>query len=457
MSGLPLLLDHTRYGRSMTDSRYRLSKEGLTLLQKLQEELNKGNCVFLASDPREEEEHPQVVEMLDQDTVQIQSYVGAVSFRGETITIQSQFDKNKKNPWFLQYLLENTWGASSLFMPEGPIGLKQQEFCIWQLVGQLAIQLQTAWKKGIFRTYQGFAHYDSRVRGQLDIPRYIRLSMGCDDGRMAYRTREYSPDNPYNRLILCAISAAEQQYPQLVRRLFRQLPEYKAAVQFLRQQISGWERDQPRILLERTRRKITHPIYRGYEGVRLTARAILQWLGRESFAMDQTVGILLNMDQLWEKFLAKNLFSNEGRDCQQVSVGILDGHMTVRPDFYWESKGIVLDAKNRSVWGETLYQKEWDSSVRSGVRDDLYQVLSYMLVLNCAHGGVIFPVSRSQVKKDIMEPSSLRVSGLTVDRKFWRIPFVIPDDAVSYEDFQRKIQAQADTIRGFSVQACNQE
>ena len=99
----------------------------------------------------------------------------------------------------------------------------------------------------------------------------------------------------------------------------------------------------------------------------------------------------------------------------------------------------------------------WDRSVRSGVREDLYQVLSYMLVLNCTHGGVIFPVSRSRVKKDIMEPSSLRVSGLTVGHKFWRIPFIIPDDADSYEDFQRKIQAQADTIRGFNVQAYSQE
>lgn len=452
MSNLsPILLhDYTRYNTNHeTHNGKHISKEELEFLQQLQEELQEEDCIFLASSPKEEEEgKPQVIKTLGTDTIETQGYVGSLVFQGRTVTIHSRFDDS----FFLRYLLENSWEVSMLVSsaPEGPASSEQDNIYLWRLVCQLAVQLQTAWKKGTFRTYRTFSHFDSRVRGQIDISRHIRLSMGLDDGRVAYRTHEYSPDNPYNRLILCAMATAQQRFPEPMRRLLRQLPECKVAVQLLHQQIPDAEQDQPRALLERTRWKITHPIYRSYEAVRLTARAVLRQMGLGLQGQARTVGILLNIEQLWEEFLAKTLFQNVTESDRQSSQDILERHMTIRPDFYIFSQHVVLDAKYRPVWGETLVKREekWSEYVR----DDVYQILSYMLALDCHDGGVIFPIRRSQLKEpkvDFLLPSSIPVSAKANGRNFWRIPFVIPDNSETYEEFQDSIRKQAKQIRAY--------
>lgn len=454
MSGTLTLQDYTMYSsnKAACDGKhiFLLSKENLEMLQALQRELEWKKCVFLASAPQEEE-YPQVIRTLGRDTIQTQNYVGSLALRGKKVIIHSRFDGEKH--LFLRCLLENVWGGASLAALDGLDGLERQDLYSWQLVFQLAMQLQAAWKKGIFRVYRSFAHYDTRMRGQLDIPRHIRLSMGLRNGQAAYRTREYSPDNFYNRLILCAMRAAERQYPKLVRRLLQQLPACMAAVQFLRRQLPDADRDQPGLLLERTKRKISHPIYCGYEDVRISARAVLQRMGKNMMEQNRSIGILLNMDRLWEEFVAKVLFQNRTENFQQYSQKILDGRMAIRPDFYWKSKRVVLDAKNRPIWGESLGNRPWSEKVCSGVREDVYQVLSYMLALDCTNGGVIFPVCRSRIKLAFGEPSSFRVSSCPQEeRHFWCIPFVIPDDADTYENFQKAVKAQADLIRGFQTE-----
>lgn len=447
--------DYTRYSSSSEahsgnhPTEKVLSEDDLKFLQQLQKELQGKDCVFLASTPREgEEEKPQVLKVLDANTIQIQGYVGSLVFQGRTVAINSRFDGD--GCLFLRYLQENIWDVSSLVkpVPEGPADLEQDGVYPLWLVCQLAVQLQAAWKKGVFRTYRTFSHFDSRIRGQIDILRHIRLTMGLDSGRAAYQTREYSPDNPYNRLILCAVDAAQRRYPQMMRRLFQQLPEYKAVVQLLRQLVPGSEQDQPRILLERTQHKITHPVYRSYEAVRLTARAVLRQMGRGLHGRERTVGILLNMDQMWEKFLARTLFQTSPEMYPQQSNDILNGHMTIRPDFYFPSLQVVLDAKNRPAWGDTLGENKWNEYVR----DDVYQILSYMLALGCHDGGVIFPIRRSHLKDpktDFLLPSSFQVPHKASSWKFWSIPFVIWDNSENYEEFQDAIRKQADKIRAY--------
>lgn len=123
MSGPLVLQDHTRY--SSDD----ISNEDLELLQAIQEELEREDCVFLASSPREEDgETPPVIRALNKTTIQTGSYVGSLVFRGRNITIHSRFDG--ENHLFLRYLLENAWEVSSLVapVPEGPAGPEDSDF-----------------------------------------------------------------------------------------------------------------------------------------------------------------------------------------------------------------------------------------------------------------------------------------------------------------------------------------
>ena len=435
MSGLISLLDHTLYSAAPQPPRraWPISREQLELLHEVQRHLSSEVLLDLGE---EGAQLPlRLFKALDRDTILTQCYVGALSFGETRVSIGSRFDGTQQ--YFLRYLLERCWNISSVLLAGGLAGTG--ELCGWLLVCRLAMQLQEAWRKGVFRAYRSLSCYDSQVRGQLDIPRHIRLSGGQDDGRAAYRTREYSPDNPCNRLLLLAFAAARRQYPRLTRRLLQTLPQCGDALRSLQRQIPRWQDSRPRALLEQTRQKITHPLHRGYEPARLTARAILRHMGPELQGDGTVTGVLRDLDKLWEELLAKTLFSALPDPGRQQTVPILGGAREIRPDFLLPGLAVV-DAKYRLSWGRTLDQDPWEG----GVREDVFQVLSYMLALNCPNGAVVFPVSRPA-------PVSVHpVSSARSDLLFWRLPFWIPREADSYQQFQDLLQAQTRALRLFA-------
>lgn len=439
MSDTISLLDHTLYSVTPRDRALSITQGQLDRLRALQDQLKRSECVLLDMGDEKDEEEPgssgrlQLFQDIAGGAILTGKYVGAVSFRGTRVTIGSRFDG--AGQYFLQYLLERCWNVSSLLLPAGLEDTRQWEIYDWLLTCRLAMQLQTAWRKGTLRAYRSAEFYDSRVRGQLDIPRHLRLNAGLDDGRAAYRTREYSPDNPYNRLLLQAFQAAGRQYPQLVRRLLQTFPACRTALVSLRRQIPGWEGDRPRSLLEKTRRKINHPVYRDYESVRLTARAVLRRMGQDLQGADEAAGVLLDIDKLWEELLAKTLLAGVPELERQKPLEILGGCREIRPDFLLPDT--VVDAKYRWAWGETLNTSHWDNNVR----EDVFQVLSYMLLLNRPNGAVVFPVPTPA------PVSSFPVSVQRPDLRFWRVPYWVPSDAESYFQFRQSMEQRARDLR----------
>lgn len=286
----------------------------------------------------------------------VQQYVGLFEYNGERVVIGSRFDGGK-NAFFLRYLLENCWNASLLLL-DGLDSVYQHETFDLLLVTKLALALQQAWRKGALRQYRTFHYDDSRVRGTVDVMRHIRAHLGLESGKIAYSTRAYSLDNSYNALFLLASHAAGRKYPTLMRRLRQRLPEFQAALQMLEREVADWPSLSRNTVLQHTGKKITNPLYRGYEDVRITARAILRRLGANPFDPEgqvrQVTGIFLDMNALWERFLVKTLFAGVSENFLQRSQDILGGHMTVRPDFLWSDKGVVLDGKYQRVWADTL-------------------------------------------------------------------------------------------------------
>lgn len=438
MSGSIALLDHTLYSAAENPPpRARpISREALEQLHQVQRQMKRE--IFLDLGEEEAETPPRLFQALDRDTILTQSYVGALSCGKLSVSIGSRFGGERQ--YFLRYLLEHCWNISSLLTWNGLEEVDQREICDWFLVCRLAMQLQGAWRKGTFRAYRALSCCDSRVRGQLDIPRHIRLNLGLENGRAAYRTREYSPDNPCNRLILLAFQAAQGRYPQLADRLLQELPECRDALRSLRRQIPGWQASRPQAVLGQTGRKIAHPLFPGYEAVRLTARAVLRRMGQELQGEGIVTGALLDIDKLWEELLAKTLFASLQNPGRQQTFPILGGRREVRPDFLLLPQGAVVDAKYRRAWGRTLDRDRWEG----GVREDVFQVLSYMLALDCPNGAVVFPVSRPA------PVSCFPVSDARKDLLFWRLPFFIPEGADSYRQFRSILQAQADSLRFFA-------
>jgi len=122
----------------------------------------------------------------------------------------------------------------------------------------------------------------------------------------------------------------------------------------------------------------------------------------------------------------------------QETYSIIDGARKLEPDFLLEEQRIVLDAKYKSCWGETLQsQGAWESA-----REDVFQILAYMGVFNCLYGGVIFPVQedeRQRMVSDFVEEK--RWPG----RSFVRIPYVIPSTE-SAKDFRKELEQNAADI-----------
>ena len=102
--------------------------------------------------------------------------------------------------------LEDTYGAA---FREGLTGLeeKQQKAlekdlpnAIARCQGRLAfVQFHPSY----YRQYRTFQYNDPHPRGWLDVARHLRLNP-MNNGKCAYAAREYTLDNPVDRLILLA-------------------------------------------------------------------------------------------------------------------------------------------------------------------------------------------------------------------------------------------------------------
>lgn len=391
------------------------------------------------------------------DGIHTGNYVGLFEYRGggkvETVVIGDRFGPEETaEDGFLSFfswaMLEKCWDRTPLWMLEEARARPDTSIFDRLLLLHLAAQLDRAWKKGQLRSYRTFPRYDSRVRGQLDLPRKIRMSMGLEDGSMAYQVREYSEDNIYNRLFLQACLEAEKRQPELMRRLKQKMPGFRMARQGLERQNTAWNRLDTRTLLNGTRKKITNPIYRDYEKLRNVARAVLRrsesgYPGAEN-GVPFVTGIFLDISKLWEDYLDKAVFSGLSRRPLTQGDGgkdipILDKLLYIRPDFWWKAEKWVLDAKYRPVWGKTLTKELLKKDERDDIRDDVYQVLSYMLALNCSRGGVIFPV------KSEGSAAHHTVSDL-MRRDFWLIPFNVPQ-ATDYGAFCGAMEGEVGNVR----------
>lgn len=469
-----------------------IKKQYQAVCRKIQEQIDAGNCRLTdLLDFREQKSRPSLEVFQEKGgTLWTQQYVGLFEYREQNeetgehvkqrIVIGSRFDQAQK-PFFLCRLLESFLGESVLTLEDAGGGA-QSDFFDQLLTARLAVQIQRAWVKGGFRAYRSFPHNDSHIRGRPDIPRHIRENP--DNGRMAYWTRSYSLDHPGNVLFLQACAAARKRQPELFRRLERRLPEFRAALTVLGQSVPGWEGEQRRRVLEQTRQRISNPIYREWEPARRIARAVLSRMGADPLNAEEgapaVTGVFLNIDQLWERLLQEHLFRGAADEAfAQQSSRLLGGQMDmgIRPDFFFPSKRMVLDAKNRPDWGCTLtltkqpkdgawqdpQERKRQKAIRSAVREDIHQVLTYMLLLHCQDGGVIFPIpaecrepvtrkcryllSRGCMRLDPQRPigpywSSVGQGGL----RFWRIAVRIPD-AEDYPTFHQKLDQEFSRLR----------
>ncbi len=298
------------------------------------------------------------------------------------VEVLSRFDKGKDNH-FLNYLLSRVFNCA---IGAEEVSAEQSSLLEFLLDIVFVRRLGEAAKAGLLRHYREFRNNDWNFKGSLDLARHIRENLPLMHG-IAYRKREIDLDVPVNRMILMAAMTVNRRHPSF----FGCDPDAADALRELRIGVTE-AHDLHTVLSHRDcREPVRHPFFREvWEPLRRIARMILEeerWTLFPEEATDDTEvsGVVFDGSWLWEEYVATVLANAKFRHGTEPVLSVFEGKgKRFIPDFYRlngsgeQGCDIVLDAK-------------YKRSNPTGQREDVHQVLCYLLLTGATHGGLVFP------------------------------------------------------------------
>lgn len=327
-------------------------------------------------------------------------------------------------------------------------------------------QIEHACRKGLYRRYRTYECNDSRVKGKIDITRHIRLNP-LNNGKIAYSYREYTIDNDVNKLIFTAYTYLQKRYPDTMKSLEKRRKTVGECMSKFRNIMQPASRQEAQKLVQRERRKITHSVYHDWEEVRKTAIILLRHMGisvenDKDKAQNKIHGVLINMNWIWEKYLESILKDKLKEEyClkaqHEKKIFFLNGEgqgkRTLKPDLCIFKKEnvntntpvLILDAKYKNAWSKAAVGEEFEESVR----EDCFQILSYMYGFGCNKSGIFCPVVEAEEEAPKLLDYTIRKDETNrKDGKFYLLPLQIPksenkipkSENNNFKNFKRKIK-----------------
>ena len=304
----------------------------------------------------------------------------------QQIEIRSRFDADDAKQFFLNYILSQVFDVD--FMDLIAAG---NEHLLDILLAIIFIQkLREAVSVGLFKQYRRFDNNDLAFKGRLDLTRHFRQNYFIGD-KLAYTYSAITFDNPINQLLRSTISKIEKKWPGMISSQV-DLNKYW---QMLQQATPSWTSQNTTNLLKYREclEPIHHPFFAEYyEDLRVISRLILDDDGLSLYQTSESEvsGVIFDGAWLWEAYLAKvlssaplsfrhhdtNVYSNGFRIFEDGSDESDVKNSYMFPDLSWLEKNIVLDAKYKRGQSE---------------REDMYQVMAYMLRTGARCGGLIYP------------------------------------------------------------------
>lgn len=369
------------------------------------------------------------------------------------IEVLSRFDKDKRN-FFLNYLLSRVFDFA-----QGAEAASARQSSILEILLDVIFvrRLGEAAKAGLLRHYREYHNNDWAFKGHLDLARHIRENIPLPHG-IAYVKREIDLDVPVNRMILLAALRVNWRNPSL----FESNGDASDALRQLRMGVTE-EHDIRAVLAHRDcREPVAHPFFREvWEPLRRIARMILEderWtLFSEKDNDEEVSGIVFDGSWLWEEYLATVLEPAGFRHCVRGEGGGLpvfkNEPARFYPDFYHKSadasQRVVLDAK----------YKRFNPN---GGRNDVHQILCYLLLTGAKRGGLVFPPcdDRIESKDDQNAFGNAKVGGWSSEKEidspyfrmdgeiFWRcFSWAEIPKSVDWQCFQNYMVEQEELLR----------
>ena len=410
------------------------------ICQRAQAQLSQNVQKVLCINGEKGKDYPKVFKSFN-DGYWTDRYVGILYFDDSEdtqkvykIQIGSRFDTNNQQ-YFLNYVFSRAFGVDGKIFEDMQI-LSNPELC-WDLplIVQYFQLLKKALRVGYYKEYVTYYCNDSKMNGVVDIPRHIKENI-LFSGKIAYNRRENTPDNDINRLVLLTYQYIQKKYPALARTFVND--SLKRKIQQM-QNMAAWD-GMPDVsaILSRTSKPVTCHLFEDYESLRKLCRLILHHRGANIMDTQKTKisGVLIDMTKLWEDFLHVSVLEKNGFAAQSEYSFLFEnesreGKRKIKPDFVYvdgqmNAVRVVLDAKYKIHWSDGIGHES--------LREDIFQVMAYMLAMDCSHGGVVFPM-----QTDTEQAGKQYQISEFCDRQFYCFPVKIPKSKNSFAEFKREM------------------
>ena len=186
--------------------------------------------------------------------------VGFIGINSTQISICSRFANNGhiSDDYFLHYMLQKVLSLNV-------VDLQHFSSHSISLLDYLMILfprlLKDAISQGIFREYLWTEHNDDRVRGAINVARHVNKNIPFN-GKIAYRTREYSCDNRITELVRHTVEY--MQTTPLGRLLLNNDRETMEGVRLITSCTSRYCKQDRRKIVLSNRQRLNHPYFTKY-------------------------------------------------------------------------------------------------------------------------------------------------------------------------------------------------
>lgn len=299
--------------------------------------------------------------------------------------------------------------------------------------------LQEAMRQGLFKVYVKREYNDSNVRGTIDVNRHLRFNYPAN-GRIAYRTREFSYDNHVTQLIRHTIEHISKL--PMGPAILTGNKEMEECVKHIIQSTPSYQKGQRRQVIADNRKVVSHPYFTKYKELQRICLAILRHERISHGAQsDKVHGVLIDAAWLWEEYLAIvlhdvgfkhhtsktgfNLFKEDTQDDRELFQKVI-------PD-YIHTNNYVADAKYIPL----DYYRKMDAERAAAV---YYKTIMYMYLKATPKGFLFYPY-----KGETNETSETKVETYEINNNrncfIHKVGLIVPSakDA-NYSDFCQQMQ-----------------
>lgn len=360
--------------------------------------------------------------------------VGFIGLNDMHITIDSRFGIENGDDYFLYYLLKKVLSVNLFNLKH----TTTDEHVFDILLCLFPYFLNKALIQGLYKEYRRNEYNDYNLRGTIDISRHIKCNMPFN-GRVAYRTREFSYDNHITQLIRHTVEYIRSK--QLGKMVLHANLDTQEHVSQIVSATSTYRKQDRQQVIKSNLKPVIHPYYTQYNHLQ---KLCLKILSHEQLKYgknkDEIYGILFDVSWLWEEYLSTLLvpLGFKHPNNRQNSGGIWLGYTLTEnkknnfflryPDFYDNKRSIVLDAK---------YKRQINHVT------DVNQVITYLYRMKGRVGMFVRPT----VDKNELKSYSLLGYGDDSDTRLIDYQFHIPTEVLNYEDFERNIRLAESALK----------